>query len=131
MSAQVYQCKDDGRVLMEILDTRGIAESESLDSDISAEQMLINQINEFSPDVAIMMLDCTHRDDIITDVEFMKKVAKEYAAINDLRLPIVAVVNKYDEMSPTRFKTAEEYPRNKIEKQIPVFRGRLTCHMLR
>jgi len=101
---------------MEILDTRGIAESESLDSDISAEQMLINQINEFSPDVAIMMLNCTHRDDIIADVEFMKKVAKEYAAINDLRLPIVAVVNKYDEMSPTRFKTAEEYPRNKIEK---------------
>lgn len=114
--AEVYQCKDGDRVLMEILDTRGIAESESLDSDISAEQMLINQINEFSPDVAIMMLNCTHRDDIITDVEFMKKVAKEYATTNDLKLPIIVVVNKCDEMAPARFKKSDEYPKNKIEK---------------
>ena len=78
--------------------------------------MLLNQINEFSPDVAIMMLNCTHRDDIVTDVEFMKKVAKEYANINDLKLPIVVVVNKCDEMAPTRFNTAAEYPKNKIEK---------------
>lgn len=114
--AEVYQCKDDDRVLMEILDTRGIAESESLDSKISAEEMLINQINEFSPDVAIMMLNCTHRDDIITDVEFMKKVAKEYATTNNLKLPIVVVVNKCDEMAPARFKMASEYPKNKVDK---------------
>ena len=101
---------------MEILDTRGIAESECLNTEISAEQILLNQINESSPDVAIMMLNCTHRDDIVTDVEFMKKVAKEYANINDLKLPIVVVVNKCDEMAPTRFKTADEYPKNKIEK---------------
>lgn len=68
----MYQCKDEGRVLMEIFDTSGIAESESINSDVSAEETLINQINEFSPDVAIMMLNCTHRDDIKTDVEFMK-----------------------------------------------------------
>lgn len=114
--AEIYQCKDEGRVLMEILDTRGIAESESINSDVSAEEMLINQINEFSPDVAIMMLNCTHRDDIKTDVEFMKKVAKDYASTNDLRLPIVVVVNKCDEMAPARFKTPDEYPRNKVEK---------------
>ena len=114
--AEIYKCMDVDRVLMEILDTRGIAESECLNTEISAEQMLLNQINEFSPDVAIMMLNCTHRDDIVTDVEFMKKVAKEYANINDLKLPIVVVVNKCDEMAPTRFKTAAEYPKNKIEK---------------
>ena len=114
--AEVYRCMDGNRVLMEILDTRGIAESESLSDEISAEQMLINQINEFSPDVAIMMLNCTHRDDIITDVEFMKKVAKEYADRNHLKLPIVVVVNKCDEMSPARFKVADEYPKSKIEK---------------
>jgi len=55
-NAEIYQCKENDRVLMEILDTRGIAESESLDETISAEEMLINQINEFSPDVAILML---------------------------------------------------------------------------
>jgi predicted GTPase len=112
----VYQCKDGDQVLMEILDTRGIAESESLDSKVSAEEMLINQINEFSPDVAIMMLNCIHRDDIITDVEFMKKVAKEYATTNNLKLPIVVVVNKCDEMAPARFKVSSEYPKNKVDK---------------
>lgn len=114
--AESYQCMDGDRVLMEILDTRGIAESESLNAEISAEEMLLNQINEFSPDVAIMMLNCTRRDDIVSDVEFMKKVAKEYAVVNDLKLPIVAVVNKCDEMAPTRFKIADEYPKSKIEK---------------
>lgn len=115
-SAEIYQCKDDDRVLMEILDTRGIAESESINNDVSAEKMLINQINEFSPDVTIMMLNCTHRDDITTDVEFMKKLAKDYAAVNNLRLPIVVVINKCDEMAPSRFKAPNEYPQNKIDK---------------
>jgi len=114
--AQIYECKDNDRVLMEILDTRGIAESESIDDTISAEEMLINQINEFSPDVAILMLNCTHRDDVNSDVEFLKKVSKTYAEINKLRLPIVVVVNKCDEMAPTRYKNSKEYPENKVKK---------------
>jgi small GTP-binding protein len=115
-SAQMYECKDNDRVLMEILDTRGIAESERLDDTVSAEEMLINQINEFSPDVAIFMLNCTHRDDVNSDVEFLKKVSKTYAEINKLRLPIVVVVNKCDEMAPTRYKDPKEYPENKVNK---------------
>lgn len=115
-SAQIYECRDDERVLMEILDTRGIAESESIDDSNSAEDMLINQINEFSPDVAILMLNCTHRDDVNSDVEFLKKVSKSYEKINKMRLPIVVVVNKCDEMAPSRFKTPTEYPENKVKK---------------
>lgn len=115
-NAQIYECKDNDRVLMEILDTRGIAESEKLNDTISAEEMLINQINEFSPDVAILMLNCTHRDDVNSDVEFLKKVSKTYAEINKLRLPIVVVVNKCDEMAPTRYKNPKEYPENKVNK---------------
>ena len=115
-NASVYQCKEKDRVLMEILDTRGIAESEDLDDELSAETALINDINAFSPDVAIFMLNCTHRDDVDSDAQFLKKVAKEYAKINSVRLPIVVVVNKCDEMAPTRYKTPSEYPKNKIEK---------------
>lgn len=115
-NAEIYECKDNGRVLMEILDTRGIAESESLDDAIPADEMLINKINEFSPDVAILMLNCTHRDDVNSDVEFLKKIAKSYAKTNKLRLPIVVVVNKCDEMAPTRFKVPLEYPESKISK---------------
>lgn len=123
---QIYECKDGDRVLMEILDTRGIAESESLDDKITAEEMLIEQINEFSPDVAIFMLNCTHRDDVDTDVEFLKKVSKEYAKVNKLTLPIVVVINKCDEMAPSRFKNPLEYPenkKNKINEVVQYYKG--------
>lgn len=115
-NAKVYQCMDGDRVLMEILDTRGIAESDSLNAAISAEDLLVNQVNEFSPDVAILMLNCTHRDDVNSDVAFLKKLAKSYAEVNSMRLPIVVVVNKCDEMAPSRFKKPSEYPQSKITK---------------
>lgn len=115
-NANIYQCKDGDRVLMDILDTRGIAESDSLDDKVSAEDALIDDINEFTPDVAILMLNCTHRDDVDSDVQLLKKLAKQYAEINSMKLPIVVVVNKCDEMAPTRYKTASEYPQNKVDK---------------
>lgn len=114
--AEIYKCMNADRILMEILDSRGLSESESLDDKISAEKMLREQIQEFSPDAAIMMLNCTHRDDIISDIEFMKKVSKEYAAKNNIKLPIIVVVNKCDEMAPSRFKDPESYPKHKIDK---------------
>lgn len=113
-NAQVHKYMDGNRVLMEIFDTRGIAESVSLDSKETAEDMLIDQINEFSPDVAILVLGCTHRDDVDSDVLFLKKLAESYHSVNDARLPIVAVVNKCDEMKPARQKKAEEYSPSKI-----------------
>ena len=115
-SADVYQIIDEGRVLMEILDTRGTAESVSLNTDVSAETLLARQINEFSPDVAIMMLNCMHRDDIVSDIEFMKTIASNYKSINSIRIPIVVVVNKCDDMAPAREKTPDNYPQRKIEK---------------
>lgn len=121
----VYNCVDNDRILMEILDTRGIAESEAL-NEKSAENTLINEITEFSPDVAILVLNCTHRDDIDKDALFMKDIAEQYKKINNVRLPIVVAVNKCDEMSPTRFKTASEYPQNKVDKideAIKYFKG--------
>ena len=125
-NAEVYQCKDGDRVLMEILDTRGIAESEAVNDEKTAEDMLIDQINEFSPDVAIFMLNCTHRDDVIEDIEFLKNLASSYAKINDMRLPIVVVVNKSDEMAPSRYKVPDEYPQSKKEKiheQVQYYKG--------
>ncbi|MBE5860832.1 MAG: ATP-binding cassette domain-containing protein [Butyrivibrio sp.] len=112
---KIYNCTDNNRTLMEILDTRGIAESEALNEN-SAENTLINEITEFSPDVAILVLNCTHRDDVDKDALFMKDIAAQYKKNNNVRLPIIVVVNKCDEMSPTRFKTASEYPQNKIDK---------------
>lgn len=115
-TAQTYQCKDGERTLMEILDTRGIAESDNLNAEISAEDMLINQVKEFSPDVAIFMLNCTHRDDVDSDVNFLKKLSESYAQAYNMRLPIVAVVNKCNEMAPSRLKNPNEYTESKTKK---------------
>lgn len=112
---KIYNCTDKGRTLMEILDTRGIAESEALDKK-SAEKALIDEIKEFSPDVAILVLNCTHRDDIDKDALFMNNIATQYKEINNTRLPIIVVVNKCDDMSPTRYKIVNEYPQSKIDK---------------
>ena len=71
-----------------------------------------------------MMLNCTHRDDVNSDVEFLKKFLKEYAEINKLRLPIVVVVNKC-EMAPTRYKNPIEYPEkvSKIKEVVQYYKG--------
>ena len=120
--ANMYQCKDGDRVLMEIFDTRGIAESVAIDENVSAEEELIKEVNEFSPDVVIFMLNCTHRDDVNTDVEFLKKLSSEYQKVNQLELPIVTVVNKCDQMAPARAVDPAAYPANKIEKIEEVVR---------
>lgn len=40
-TVSMYEVKDGDRVLMEVMDIRGIAESESLDKSISVEEMFI------------------------------------------------------------------------------------------
>ncbi len=113
--AERHQFKLKDETLFDIFDSRGIEESEALSSDTSAEKMLLNQIIHFSPDAVIMMLNSTHRDDITTDVQFMKKVAEDYKATNKMRLPIVVAVNKCDEVPPARIKVTNEYTINKVE----------------
>lgn len=113
---ETYKCMDGERVLMEICDTRGIAESEGLSNRETAEEMMIHEISEFSPDVAILVLGCTHRDDINSDVAFLKKLATSYQEVNGVKLPIVAVINKCDEMAPGRIKEPNQYPASKKEK---------------
>ena len=80
------------------------------------KHLLINQVKEFSPDVAIFMLNCTHRDDVDSDVNFLKKLSESYAQTYNMRLPIVAVVNKCDEMAPSRLKNPNEYTESKTKK---------------
>lgn len=62
------------------------------------------------------MLNCTYRDDVTEDVHFLKKLASEYAEINKMKFHIAVVVNKCDEMAPTRHKNPQKYSKSKIEK---------------
>lgn len=109
-----YKIMDGDRVLMEVLDTRGFAESIELDNKQTAEDALLTQVKAFSPDVALFVLNSTHRDDIIEDIEFLKKVTEEYEKLNKLKLPVVVVVNKCDEVQPGRCKDPNGYPNSKL-----------------
>lgn len=111
---ECYQCKKGKKVVMEIMDTRGIAESLTLDDKITAEEVLVNDMKKFSPDVAILVLNATHRDDVNKDVNNLKKIADEYKKINSIDLPIIVVINKCDEVAPTIYKNPKEYTEKKL-----------------
>ena len=116
---------------MEICDTRGIAESVQLNPDKSAEDDLIEQVNKFSPDVAILVLGCTHRDDVNKDVQFLRKLSLSYQEKNGVRLPIVVVINKCDEAFPPKEVLSSfdafSKPEIKLFLEQPVYDARGHC----
>lgn len=126
---QIYEYKDEDSVLMEILDTRGIAESKPLDDSITAEDSLIEEVNKFSPDIAIFVLDCNRRDDSVDlDIKFLKRLANIYAEKNKMRLPVVVVANKCDGMAPSSQRLPSEYSENKtnnIKESVRSFKEKI------
>ena len=118
-------CKvfDQENVLMELLDTRGIAESDPVNASASAENQLLDQVNQFSPDAAIFLLSCSHRDSIGEDAVFCKKIKKEYEEVNHVKLPIIVVVNKADEVQPSRIKDAKSYNSIKLNNIDEIVRN--------
>lgn len=118
-----YFVKDaSGRNLLEIMDSRGISETESLDEDVSAEEKLEKDIVAYNPDVVLYVLDCTHRDGIDVDGRFLKQISNKFYSVYRTDLPIVVVLNKSDEMSPSRLKTPSEYSENKVHNLTKVER---------
>ena len=110
---RAYQCMEQDRVLLEILDTRGIAESADLDDRSSAEEQLMQEVQSFSPDAAILLLSCTHRDSVDEDILFVRRIQEDYFRVNKVELPVVVVINKADEVSPARMKEPEFYSDSK------------------
>ena len=71
---------------LEILDTRGISESLPTDEAQSAEKQILEDVLEFDPDVALLVLSCTSRDGIDDDIDFMKKIRKTCYQKNAIEL---------------------------------------------
>lgn len=114
-NANLYPITDNGRTLMEIFDTRGIAESQTIDDTISAEALLIKQITDFRPDVAVLVLSAAQRDGIDKDTEFIRNLAVNYKKTNGTSLPVVVVINKCDQIQPDRDKNPANYPKEKFD----------------
>jgi len=126
-----YECKNQGSTLMEILDTRGIAESEDVEGENAAEEELLDTMNGFEPDAALLLLNCTHRDSVDEDAEYLKRLVKKYYDLNRTKLPVIVVATKADDVQPAREKDPAQYPERKmanIEEIIRVFRSVLDKH---
>lgn len=95
-----YICSRGGRVLMEVMDSRGV--SESVDNAGEAEKQLMEDFVAFNPDVVVMVLSCVHRDGIDEDIQLAIKLKKAYYDKNLTEMPVVAVFNKADAVPPVR-----------------------------
>jgi len=120
---QRFEYKDEGRTILEVLDTRGIGEStfSTEENNNSAELILLNEITNFNPDAILFLIRCKSRDRINEDIETLKLIRSKYNKRNGNDLPIIVVLNQADEMEPSQFKKPEDYTDRKnqnIEKAI-------------
>ncbi len=114
VETNMYTCTDNDRVLMDIMDSRGTAESDPI-KEQSAEEQLKNDIIGFDPDVALLVMDCSDRSaSLDKDLEFMNNVRKEYYNKKGSELQVVIALNKADRVQPVR----EQDPKNYSEKKM-------------
>ncbi|MDW0110233.1 GTPase [Sporosarcina aquimarina] len=106
--AKRYAYEADGHVYFEVIDTRGIGESESFDT--KAEEALKEVIQSFEPDAVLFLQKAAERAHIDKDVEITKKIMKKAAE----GLPLIAVITQVDELNPSRVKEPEKYPTEKL-----------------
>lgn len=121
MHTVTHKVKHGNRTLLELCDTRGTKESIITDNDNVTDDALVDDICRFCPDAAIYVLDCSRRDDIQSDVLSMKKLCDAYSKRNKVSLPLVVVLNKCDDVQPSRYKDPNEYPLVKKENIDKMF----------
>lgn len=104
---QRYNYESDGRVLFEVMDTRGIAESTNNQNTV-AEDQLKEEIEKFDPDAVMFLTNATERARMDEDVEYIKQLYKDI----DREIPLVTVITHVDNVEPSRIK--ENYTDSKI-----------------
>ncbi len=103
----------NGNALMDIYDTRGIAESIAINAT-SSEQQLKSDIERFHPDIMLLVESADVRDNAIDgDIKFVKDVRQRYNRNHNKELPLIVVINKCDNVAPTSEQGAENYSQTK------------------
>ncbi|GEN57152.1 hypothetical protein GCM10012290_17970 [Halolactibacillus alkaliphilus] len=109
-SVASYQYRDGDQTLFDVIDTRGLNESEGARD--SAEQALKKAMQQFEPDAIILVMDATDRagmDEELKQVQLLKPFISQY-------VPIVCVLTHADHIDPARIKEPERYPEVKEER---------------
>jgi len=107
--ARRFTYESDGQVYFEVIDTRGIGESESFTK--SAEAELTAVIKEFRPDAILFLQKATERAHIDVDVDSAKKIMLNVG----YDLPMVGILTHVDELNPSRMKEPPDYPLGKLD----------------
>jgi len=107
--ARRFTYESDGQVYFEVIDTRGIGESESFTK--SAEAELTAVIKEFRPDAILFLQKATERAHIDIDVDSAKKIMLNVG----YALPMVGILTHVDELNPSRVKDPVDYPLGKLD----------------
>ena len=109
---RTFTCQKDGRILLDVMDSRGFAESE--DSQQEIEGKLIQDILEYDPDIMVLVMNCSHRDSMDSDINLAIRLKKAYYNKMLLEIPVIIVLNKADTVPPVREIDPELYSQRKI-----------------
>ncbi len=109
---RTFTCQKDGRILLDVMDSRGFAESE--DSQQEVEGKLIQDILEYDPDIMVLVMNCSHRDSMDSDINLAIRLKKAYYNKMLLEIPVIIVLNKADTVPPVREINPDLYSQRKI-----------------
>lgn len=124
-STEPYKICRDGETILNVLDTRGIAEGSAI-NDKSAEQELKEAVFRFHPDVILFLCDITARDARINDdVHEIQKLNREYYRLRGVEIPIISVLNCTDALYPADERLSAQYSERKkgtIQENVDRYR---------
>lgn len=128
MAASRYTVIKDDQEVLEVFDSRGIAEAQNLAADnqakeecMNAEKQLISEVVEYQPDLIVYVMSCSSRDYIAQDARAICEMRARYKAKYEVELPVLVVLNRADEVPP-KSKAMWE----KAAKYMEIIRARRT-----
>ena len=111
--AEKHRIFDGDRILFEVVDTRGIADSEA-----GAEAELEKAFTGFQPDIMMLVIPMTDRSHMDEDIRAVKQIHKKYFKG---AIPFIALLTKADQMAPPQEKIDE----NRKQANIHAFSARI------
>jgi len=108
--ASVFQYKKDDEIVFEIIDTRGIRENLKATSN-DAETELQKVIDEFEPDAFLLLTNGADRSTLKEDAKYLKDIYDQL----EIQVPLVTVINRIDDLEPSRIKEPSKYTLKKKE----------------
>lgn len=100
----IFQYKKNGKVIFEIIDTRGIKENIN-ELSHTAEEDLKNVIEDFEPDAFLFLTNGADRSGLKEDAEELKRTFGRMS----IKPPLITVITRMDELEPSRIKDPKEY----------------------